>query len=64
MGKGAIALGIALIIFGLALFIFIPIVGLIYGSISIIIGIALMIFWKEEDIVEQRKDLKPKKTRK
>jgi len=66
MGKSAIFIGIALILLGIfgvfkilssntSIFI------LIYPLLSIGIGIALIIFYKEEDKIEERKDLKKKK---
>jgi len=66
MAKGAIPIGILFVLFGSFLLLvtnFNP-VGLIYGIIAIILGIALIAFHKEEDIIEQRKDLKPKKHKK
>jgi hypothetical protein len=63
MGKGAIAIGIIFIIFGISLILItnLNLVGLIYGVIAIILGIALMAFWKEEGKIEERKDLNKKK---
>ena len=66
MGEGAIILGAIFIIFGIFLILvtsFNP-VGLIYGIIAILLGLALMIFWKEEGKIEQRKDLKITKSKK
>jgi len=68
MGKGAIFIGIALILLGIfgvfkilssSTSIFI----LIYPLLSIGIGTALIIFYKEEDKIEERKDLKKKKSK-
>ena len=63
MGKGAIWIGIAFILFGIWLISKIlsstePIWLLIYPLFSIGIGIALIIFYKEEGKIEQRKDIK------
>ena len=58
MGKGAIILGIVFMIGGIVLFSFLNIVAMIYGAVITIIGIALIVFYKEEDKIEQRKDLK------
>ena len=66
MGEGAIILGAIFIIFGIFLILvtsFNP-VGLIYCIIAILLGLALMIFWKEEGKIEQRKDLKITKSKK
>jgi len=62
MGKGAIYIGILLILFGIFLFYITKffLVGIIYGAISIIIGICLIIFYREEDKLEERKDIKKK----
>ena len=65
MGKGAIGIGIICILFGIwlgytllssntSIFVF------IYPLASIGIGIALIILYKEEDKIEQRRDLKAK----
>ena len=69
MGKGAIWIGAALILFGIWLLFKllssnVPILILIYPIASIGIGIALIMLYKEEDKIEERKDLKPKKSRK
>jgi len=69
MGKGAILIGIGLIIFGIWLSseVFLeeaPIWVLIYPLISIGIGIAMIILYKEEDKIEERKDLKHSKSKK
>ena len=66
MTKSAIYLGVGLVVFGILLLTLTKfhMVSLIYGSASIIIGISLIIFNKEEDKVEQRKDLKSSKTKK
>jgi len=69
MGKGAIYIGIALILLS-AWGIFktlsseTPIWVLIYPLFSIGIGIALVLMYKAEDKIEQRKDLKEKKSKK
>ncbi len=66
MAKGAIILGVIIILGG----IFLPIItkantiSLIYSPILIILGLALAIFWKEETKIEQRKDIKIKKPEK
>ncbi len=73
MGKGAIWIGMAFIVFGIWLCFKILssdisdselIWILIYPLFSIGIGIALIIFYKEEGKIEQRKDLKEKKSKK
>jgi len=68
MGKGAIWLGTAIILFGIWLSFKIiskgePLFVLIYSLFAIGIGIALIIFYKEESKIEERKDLKSKKTK-
>ena len=69
MGKGAIWIGIALILVG-AWGIFktlssqTPIWVLIYPLFSIGIGIALVVFYKEEGKIEVRKDIKKGKSKK
>ena len=66
MGKGAIVLGIVFIIFGIWLFFKIPLeqwVFFMYPLGSIILGIALIIFNKAEERIEERKDLKTKKSK-
>jgi len=68
MGKGAIWIGIASIIFGIWLFFKIiysnvPYLILIYPIAAIGIGIALIVLYKEEDKIEERKDLKSKKSK-
>jgi len=65
MGKGAIWIGMILIVFGIWLFFKIlnsntPFLVLIYPIAIIIIGISLILFYKEEDKIEERKDLKNK----
>lgn len=73
MGKGAIWIGMVFIVFGIWLGFKILssdvantelIWVLIYPLFSIGIGIALIIFYKEEGKIEQRKDLKEKKSKK
>ncbi len=63
MGKGAIAIGAILIVFGIFLILLsnFNVVGLIYGLLAIAIGIGLIVFWREESKIEERKDLKSKK---
>jgi xanthine/uracil/vitamin C permease (AzgA family) len=61
MGKGAIFVGIIIILLSLILMAAIltsdvPYGVLIYPLVGIGIGIALIVFWKEEDIIEERKD--------
>ncbi len=68
MGKGAIWMGIAFILFGLWLAYEIILDEtslwiLLYPLLSIGIGIGLIVLYKEEDIIEKRKDLKEKKTK-
>lgn len=68
MGKSAIGMGIAIIIFGVWLTFKvlspeIPLWVLIYPLVTIGIGIGLIIFNKEEDKIEKRKDLKERKTK-
>jgi len=68
MGKGAIWIGMIFIVFGIGLFFKIittdtPFLVLIYPIAIIIIGIALTIFHKQEEIIEQRKDLKSNKSK-
>jgi len=65
MGKGAIFIGMAFIIFGIWLTYIVltgsaPIWVLIYPLISIGIGIALIILYDQENKIEQRKDIKTK----
>jgi hypothetical protein len=62
MGNESIILGIAGIVLGIA--VYIKTVALIPALIPTIIGIALIVFYKEEDKVEQRKDLKSSKDKK
>lgn len=67
MGKGAISAGIVFIIFGIWLLTKTCLAKekwlLLYPLVIIAIGIALIIFNKEEDKIEQRKDFKEKKTK-
>ncbi len=65
MGKGAIAIGIICIILGAWIIFKIfssntPLWVAVYPLILIILGIGLIIFFKEEEKVEQRKDIKKK----
>ena len=57
--KEASYLGLAAII--LSIFIFIGTKQFFPGLIPLIIGLALIVFAKEEDKIEQRKDIKVKK---
>ena len=57
MGKGAIILGAIIILIGIG-FLFVSIISAV---IFIIMGLALIIFWNEENKIEQRKDLNKKK---
>ncbi len=69
MGKGAIVIGALLILvsaFGffkilaaeISLFV------LIYPLVGVVVGIAMIILYKEEDKIEERKDLKSLKSKK
>lgn len=62
MGKGAIFIGIAWIIFAFWLF-YVSKSWIAFG-INFAIGLALILFWKEEGKVEQRKDIKIEQTKK
>ena len=70
MGKGAIAIGIACIIAGIYWAYLVissaetPNWLLIHLSVLIGVGVGLIIFNKEEAKVEQRKDIKEKKSKK
>ena len=66
MGKETITMGIILILFGIFLLIITKfnIIGVIYGAIIFAIGLALIFFNKEENKIEQRKDIKTKKSKK
>jgi hypothetical protein len=69
MGKGAILIGIGLIIFGIWLGFKIYFSSasnyiLIYSLFSIGIGIAMIVLYKEEGKIEERKDLKRKTSKK
>jgi len=62
MTKSAIITGVLLVVFGIWLF-FKILSGLeqiwwfyIYPIVIILIGVALMVFWKSEDRIEERKD--------
>jgi len=62
MGKGAIAIGFVFILFGIWLLFQVPTSFLLIYPIGIIaIGLALIILWREEGKIEERKDLKPKR---
>jgi len=65
MRIGAIIIGIILVLFGVWMFTEIkePLALFIYPILSIIIGICLIIFNSSEEKIEQRKDLKKKKSR-
>ena len=69
MAKGAILTGLLTIVFGLGIFSLVlkepnaQIWVFVYPIIIIIIGISIIIFRKEESKIEQRKDLKPKKSK-
>ena len=68
MGKGAIWIGILLILVGVwgayqTLVTQTPILVLIYPLLAIGIGIALIILYKEEDKIEQRRDLNRSKSK-
>ena len=59
MSKSAIITGVCLVVFGFWLFF--KILGqtwgfYIYPIVIIVIGIALILFWKSEDVIEERKD--------
>jgi predicted metal-binding membrane protein len=59
MGKSAIISGIGLIVFGIYLFFTIlkdSLSSYITPLVIIIFGIALIIFWRSEDVIEKRKD--------
>ena len=62
MGKGAIFIGIIFILFGIFLILITKfnLIGLIYAAASIILGTALILFWKEEGKIEERKDIRKK----
>ena len=60
MVKSQVIAGIIFIIIGL-LFLLIPVVGLIYGPICFIIGLALIIFKNKESEIEKIKTEKTKK---
>ena len=64
MVKSAIYTGILFIIAGLILFIFINLrlwALSIYPIGLIIVGVLLILFWREEDKMEQRKDIRKRK---
>ena len=70
MSKGVIVTGVAIIILGIWIALEVaadneaPLFILIYPAIMIIVGIAMIILNKEEDKVEQRKDIKTKQSNK
>jgi hypothetical protein len=60
MGKEILVTGIVLILLGISLLIitkFNP-VGITYGIISVVMGIVLTLWHKEEDKIEKRRDKK------
>jgi len=67
MGKGAILIGAVLIIFGI--FLAYKTISstetpnwlLIHISVMILIGVGMIVFFKEESKIEQRKDIKTRK---
>lgn len=63
MVVGQLVIGIIFILIGLLLML-IPFFGWIYGAILIGLGIALIILRHEEGKIEQRKDIKTKKSNK
>lgn len=65
MTKETTLMGVTLIIFGIALLLITSfhVMALIYGISAIVIGLAIMIFNKE-DKIEERKDLKKPKAKK
>ena len=62
MAKEVFLIGVAGVILGIG--IFIKTHKIVPALIPIIIGIALILFYKEEDKIENRKDIKNKKTKK
>ena len=58
--KESIIFGAIIIAFGIFLITLQTIVAFIYGIIAVAVGIALIIFNKEENKIEQRKDLNKK----
>jgi len=64
MGIGKKITGILLIMIGTTMFLSVPIVGLIYGLILIILGGMFLFYPYEENQIEDRKDLNKKKTKK
>lgn len=63
MVVGQVIIGIIFILIGIPLML-IPFFGWIYGPILIGLGIVLIILRHEEDKIEQRKDIKTKKSKK
>ena len=57
MGKGAIAVGAIIILFGLFILIVGKMAAIIPSLIIIAMGVALIICWREESIIEKRKDI-------
>jgi len=70
MSKGAAIVGVAIIILGIWISLEIladnkaPLLTLITPAIIIAVGIAMIILRKEEDKIEQRKDIKTKQSKK
>ena len=70
MSKGVIVTGVAIIILGIWIALEVaadneaPLFILIYPAIMIIVGLAMIILNKEEDKIEQRKDIKTNKPKK
>jgi hypothetical protein len=70
MSNGAIVVGVALIILGIWIGLEIiasneaPLLTLVYPIITIGLGIAMIILHNEENKIEQRKDIKTKKSKK
>ncbi len=62
MGKETILLGIAGIVLGIAVYVKTGV--LTPALVPTILGIALILFYKEEDKIEQRKDINTKKNTK
>ncbi len=59
MTKSAIITGIVLVVFGVWLF-FKVLGGIwwfyIYPAVIVIVGVCLVLFWKSEDVIEERAD--------
>jgi len=65
MGKEILSTGIALTIIGILLLILTKLnaVGLTYGTLSLVFGLILIFFNKEEEKLERRKDIKTSKSK-